>query len=72
MVAATPSASSPTAKPASPAKRGVPTALIIIINAVILIAVIIVVLVMRKPQPTQLVKPAVPTAPKISAPALPK
>lgn len=54
-------------KPAT-GKRGIPTGLIIVINAVILVAVLIVVFVLKKPAPTIPAKPAVPTA---TAPQLP-
>ena len=52
----------------APPKRGIPTGLIVVINAVILVAVILVVLVLRKPTPRT---PTLPTAPTISAPAAP-
>ena len=65
-----PAAPKPTA--AAPAKRSIPMGLIVIINVVILLAVIVIVFVLRKPQPTVPSKPAVPQAPSVSAPALPK
>lgn len=49
--------------------RRIPTALIVVINAVILIAVLLVVLVMRRPAPTV---PKVPTLPAVpTAPTVP-
>lgn len=49
-------------------KRGIPTGLIIVINAVILVAVLIVVFVLKKPAPTVPAKPAVQA---VAAPQLP-